>query len=244
MAQKSLVVSGILLLLFTRPLLSLTQEEYRNGSTWYAPISGTAIIECWGGGGAGGISNSGEGGGGGGAYARATVTLGLNARYVIQIGAGGGFPGMSGQDSLFQSWPENGDPRITYVLAAGGISGQGRVGGAGGEVIYHLSIGDVIYPGGNGATSIGGNAGGGGGGSSAGSDSAGGNGFSNNGSAGGAGGLPPLNASEGGYGGDLNLNGEKISDAEYLEYFGSGGGGGGKGGNAGSGILGRCVITY
>lgn len=208
------------------PIFSSAQSEiFTTSGTFTVPEGVTSVtVEAWGGGGSGSTISGvlAGGGGGGGAFARKVVAVTPLANYTVNVGVGA-TGSAAGGDSWFLD--------ASTVLAKGGSSAadDSATGAAGGQA--SLSIGDLVFNGGNGASGTGSSAGGGG--SSAGSAAAG------TGASGSAGGLPP---SEGGLGGDgrTETSGPGVSGT-----FPGGGGGGAYrtdggiavGGQGGSGLV-------
>jgi Alginate lyase/Immunoglobulin domain len=232
------------------------------GSTnWLCPADVSVIqIECWGGGGAGGSAqrtntgNAYAGGGGGGAYAKINsfaVFPGTN--YFINVGLGGSsstndLGTVPGGDSWFNT---NNSPS-SVILAKGGGGGQtvinytntGRV-GINGVSTNLVSLGDLVFTGGNGGSGLSAPVRvSGGGGGAAGDSGAGGNAsaVTNTAALGGSGVF-----TAGGAGG----NGVVSSGANGTNGFAPGGGGGGALASSANGIkiggaggVGRVVLTY
>jgi len=222
---------------------------YDASATWTCPANVTAVqVEAWGAGGAGGSGykpasgNAWGGGGAGGAYAKRTnVTVLPGTNYTINVGAGGvssvtNGATVPGGDSWF------GNSSLTNCLAKGGAGGQSVVSsgsgiaGAGGTNLS-VSLGDIVYQGGNGAAGQSSTSAGGGGGSSAGTASAGTNATSYVGAS-----AP----SGGGAGGD----GKSAGNGNGLVGSQPGGGGGGARGSStgsqtlgGTGGAGQIILT-
>lgn len=204
-----------------------------NVFTWPEGVT-TATVRCFGAGGGSGLNNgnpfplgTGGGGGGGGAWAEAIVTR-TAATATVTIGAGGG-PGVDGEDTTFEQGAS------TDVLAAGGKTGAGIVGGAGGQALD--SFGSATWSGGNGGNSS--FDGGGGGGSSAGTTGSGNNGGNGSGPTGGAAGVAPVGGHAGGAGGDRLVVGHSPTSG-----VAGGSGGDGSGAAGGTGGDGYCVVSY
>lgn len=179
--------------------------------SWTSPVTGTAIIECWGaggGGGGGGVSSStnygGGGAGGGGEYASQTVPVTAGTKYTGSIGGGGaggtaeyppnasGEAGSAGASTTFTV----GSTTITAHGGGGGTGGMfGAAPGAGGKG----STNTVHYNGGQGGSN-GGGPNGGGGGSSGGPSSAGNPGANATSSAGGNGAAAVTSGGQGSHG--------------------------------------------
>ena len=232
-------------------------STYSSTTSWTCPANVTAVqVEAWGGGGAGGSAVRGGtnksamgGGGAGGAYAKLNSTPVVpGGTYYINVGTGGvsstnHLATVSGADSWFNS---NNVPS-TFVLAKGGVGGQSivntntDVSGAGGVGTISGSIGDVLFAGGNGATSTTTSFGGGGGGS-AGTLS---NGIAPASTTNGVGALAVTN---GGNGGNANASAGSSGDGQSPTGSPGGGGGGARAASdtqryGGTGASGRVVIT-
>jgi hypothetical protein len=176
-------------------IVTWSAPTYTSSGTFTVPAGITSIIvECWGAGGAGGgtTSNSQNGGGGGagGAYAKKTLTVVPGTNYTVTVGGvttGTTSAGSNGAPSWFGT--------TGTVYAEGGAGGAAPNGGiaAGGTGSATSSIGDVVYPGGNGAdgnTTLSGGGGGGAGSTGSGGNASGttaGSGTSLNGGNGGTG---------------------------------------------------------
>ena len=96
---------------------------YNSSGTFIVPPGVTSItVQAWGAGagGAGG-SSANRSGGGGGAFATNTFAVVPGASYTVTVGNGGG-PGVNGGNSSFG----------IAVIAVGGSTGTGLVGGIGG----------------------------------------------------------------------------------------------------------------
>lgn len=200
--------------------LGQNQQTFSSSGIFTVPAGVTQItVECWGGGGNGGArtSNGIAGGGGGGAYARKLVTV-TPGNYTVTVGS-------SGQDSWFGT--------NSTVLAKGGSTPIGNVttGASGGAAAG--SIGDIVFSGGNGASSGGGISGGGG--------SSAGNSANGNNAATGAGGAAPTG---GGKGADGISNKGTGNAGNNPGGGGSGGYQNGTGGTGGAGAPGQVIITY
>ena len=219
--------------------------------TWLCPAGVTSVqVECWGGGGAGGtavrpVATTATGGGGaGGAYAKLNsfaVTPGNT--YTVTVGAGGvsvstDTQKVPGGDSWFNN--------SSTVLAKGGQGGEtvnanpGRF-GVGGTGTTTGSIGDVLFAGGNGATSTTANFGGAGGGS-AGTGSAGTAASTTTG-------VGATAVTGGGNGGNANPTSGSSGAGQTPTTTPGGGGGGARSSSAtvqagGTGAIGRVVLTY
>ncbi len=216
-----------------RVVITWSGAFYSTG-TFTVPAGVTSItVECWGGGGSGGgtTANS-AGGGAGGAYAKKTLSVTPGATYTVTVGGvrtGTTGAGATGNPTWFGS--------AATVYAQGGAGGAAPNYGtvAGGIGSASSSIGDVVYPGGNGANGTTVLSGGGGGG--AGSTGAGGNAT---GTAAGTG-----TTDGGGSGGNgLTTGGNGLTGSA------AGGGGGGAYVNnntnrtGGNGAAGKVVITW
>jgi hypothetical protein len=136
-----------------------TTQSFSTSSTFKVPAGVTTVqVEAWGGGGRGGSrtsGNNGYGGGGGGAYAKKAVTVSAtNPAYTVTVGTGSTTTA-SGLDSWFSS--------TGTIIAKGGSSvpDNTSTGAAGGS--QSLSIGDIVFGGGDGANGSSGSYGGGGG---------------------------------------------------------------------------------
>ncbi|MEA4982886.1 MAG: glycoside hydrolase family 3 C-terminal domain-containing protein [Paludibacter sp.] len=152
-------------------------------TTWTCPDGITSItVECWGGGGAGGTGKNSSatqtrpvkgGGGAGGGYAKKVVSVIPGTNYTVVVGAGGiSAPDatVNGEASYFMD--------ATTVKADGGPGGvfntsPGIYKNVAGGIATATNTGDVVYVGGNGASTYGtvSSGGSGGGGSSAGTSS-------------------------------------------------------------------------
>lgn len=201
-----------------------TEGEYTANGTFSVPCGVSSItVECWGAGGGGGGASGGTGstgqagGGGGGAYASKVVSVVAGENYNVTVGVGGNGgatganSGSVGTSSSFGS---------SIVVATGGTGGGGApvttAGFAGSGADTSSCIGDVKYPGGNGAAgknTVAKNSGGGGGAA----------GSSNNGGAaslatGGLGGVS---------GGGNGANGTTSAAGDGVTPSGYGGGGSG-----------------
>ena len=212
-------------------------KTYTTSGTFTVPAGITSIIvECYGAGGAGGGTASnymnGGGGGAGGAYAKKTLTVVPGTNYTVTVGGvttGTTSAGSNGAPSWFGT--------TGTVYAEGGAGGAAPNGGiaAGGTGSATSSIGDVVYPGGDGADGNSTLSGGGGGG--AGSTGSGGNASGTT-----AGSGTSLNGGNGGTGRTNEGNGNP----------GSNYGGGGSGAyvpdfsdhSGGDGAAGLVVISY
>lgn len=210
-------------------------DVYTASGTWTAPDGVTSVdVEAWAGGGAGGgaTANPGKGGGGaGGQYAKKTVAVVPGGNYAIVVGPGGSGgtgDGGAGGDSTFAG---------TLVVAKGGAGGTAAGAQGAGSVVG--GVGDIVYPGGDGAASTvdtNCNTGGGGGGG-AGSTGAGGNATGNTGGTG--------TVLGGGNGGDSRTN---SGNGGAGAVAGGGGGGACAESNTnrtgGAGAAGQVTITY
>ncbi|MFZ2339066.1 MAG: glycine-rich domain-containing protein [Bacteroidales bacterium] len=120
-------------------------QTFTSNGTFTVPAGVTSIIvECWGAGGGGStITANGRrgGGGGGGAYALSIVPVSPGNSFSVLVGIGGSASTQGGSSSF----------NTNTVVAAGGSGGinNSSTGGAGGSTSG--SIGDVTYPGGDGA---------------------------------------------------------------------------------------------
>ncbi len=227
-------------------------SNFTTTGTWTCPANVTAIqVECWGGGGAGGsalrIPDSGSieygGGGAGGGYAKlnsTTVTPGTT--YFISVGAGGVNNSAVNDTTVAggDSWINATNTPSTTIIAKGGAGGESAIGntsttryGVGGTGTATGSVGDIVYAGGNGATSASSIAGGGG--SSAGTGASGTAATSN------AGATAPSGGGDGGTGQTISSGGGGNGSAP---------GGGGSGARAsgtqqagGTGGAGKIVLT-
>lgn len=235
--MKNMTKIWVLLLALLAGAAEAVTDTFNASGTWTAPAGVTSVtVETWAGGGAGGgaTGNPAKGGGGaGGQYAKKVVTVVPGNIYAVVVGAGGAggtANGGVGGDSTFAG---------TLVVAKGGAGGTGAVNGAGGLGSTVGGVGDIVYAGGNGASSTvdtNCNTGGAGGGG-AGSTGAGGNAAGNTGGAG--------TAIGGGAGGSAT-NGSGNGAAGAVA------GGGGAGACAenntdrsgGVGAAGRVDITY
>ena len=233
---KGLVITS-LIYASVAAIYGQTRQVFTSSGTFTVPDGVTTIIvECWGAGGAGGgtgINNArGGGGGAGGAYARKTLSVSPGEMYTVSVGGvtlGTLSAGATGSPSWF------GSPSLVY--AEGGAGGAAPNGGTapGGTGSAANSIGDVVFPGGNGANGTATYSGGGGGG--AGSGGAGGNA---SGTTGGAG-----TAEEGGNGAaGLTAGGNGLAGYNY--------GGGGSGAyvnnntnrTGGNGAQGLVIVSW
>jgi len=227
----------VLVLLFSIYVSMGQSQTFTSSGTFTVPPGITTIIvECWGGGGAGGGSSAssvrGGGGGAGGAYAKKSITVTPGTSYTVTVGGtttGTNSAGAEGSPSWFGT--------TSTVYAQGGGGGEAPNGGTvlGGIGSAALSIGDLVYAGGNGAD--GGSSASGGGGGGAGSTGTGGNA---SGTTGGTG--TPLNGGNGGAGRTNGGNG--TAGQNY--------GGGGSGAyvnntndrNGGNGAAGAVIISW
>lgn len=222
----------------------LASQTYTSSSTWTCPPGVTQItVECWGGGGAGGgaTGNPAAGGGGaGGSYAKSNLTVIPGTVYTVTV-AGirtATTNSTAAQNKGFPSWFRN----VSTIYAEGGNGGapasSNSSNGAAGAGSTALSIGDLLYSGGNASSGnyvsgTPGGAGGGGAGTS-------GNGGNANSGIGGSG--TGLNGGNG-------ANGVSNNTAGATGFIYGGGGSGGKAnGNTdragGAGNAGLVVITW
>ena len=236
-----------LVTLFPQP--PTTTIVYTANSTFNVPAGVTSVtVEAWGGAGGGGRARgrpSTGGGGAGGAYARKVVVVTPLGSYTVTVGAGG--IGGNGTGTETQHG-RPGNPSwfgtTNTIFAQGGARGlsDGNVAngnGLPGSGSSALSVGDLVYRGGNGSqglhTSVSGYSGAGGGG--AGSTGNGGD------AAAGTGGSGTLQ-----FGGNgANGVGNSTPGANGSVY--GGGGSGGKANNftdrnGGAGANGRVSVTY
>jgi hypothetical protein len=201
-----------------------------------ADVSGSVVVELWGGGGGGGAAStntSGSGSGGaGGQYAKKTISglAGTSKTLVVgSFGAGGNSTaaGSAGGDS---TWDTN------VVVAKGGAGGAANSGTAGAGSATG-GVGDTVNAGGSGRAGVSGGASGGGGGG-AGSTGVGGS----------AGVAPAAGTGTANGGGD----GGTGTTANATPAAASAAGGGGAGGrstgsanvNGGNGAIGGATVTF
>lgn len=220
---------------------------YNNNNNFTVPATQYIKIEAWGGGGGGGSSNNTSragSGGGGGAYAKKTILLQKDEVLAITVGLGGangatnGWGSMGGNSQVLRSGANN-DPLVGAGGGGGGDPGNFASAGSGGGGAGTggiVTLGEVIYRGGNGSIGNGTNGVGGGGGAGGG-NSANGN----------AGAIPTggVGAGQGGNGATGGANNANATN-DATEY-GGGGGGSGKKVTArfgSSGKNGAVIITY
>lgn len=234
--SSSKVISNTITIIPTSPYVISTPGT----SSFVVPDGVTCIqVEAWGAGGGGGqaTGNPAAGGGGaGGAYARSTFAVTPGQTYSVVVGSGGTGgtgAGGTGGESYFNN--------TTTVYAQGGNGGAlaqtNNSNGNGGIWSSNLSVGDVVFSGGNGS-----------------------NGNYNNNNPGGAGGGGAGSASNGnnasgGTGGAANGYGGAGANGVANNTAGAPGspyGGGGSGGkartntdrNGGTGAPGQIIITW
>ena len=115
------------------------QQVYGPGTyqNWTSPVSGTVLVECWGGGGSGGGGSGnydGGGGGAGGQYAKKSVTVVKGTEYLVYVanvraGVGQNTNGNTGYQTSFGVYAS------PTVKAVGGVGGQMfDLGAAGGRI--------------------------------------------------------------------------------------------------------------
>ena len=156
-------LTGLFLFLFTflgfSDAFGQSPSVFTTSGTWTAPAGVTSVtVQAWGGGGRGGntTSNTQASGGGGGAFAQKVITVTPGTTYNVTVGQGGNQTTANGGDSFFIN--------NTTILAKGGTAAadNSTTGAAGGSSV--LSIGDIVYRGGNGGDRASSNSGAGGGG--------------------------------------------------------------------------------
>lgn len=218
-----------------------TYTTVGNG-TWICPdFVYSVAVECWGAGGGGGNVASGAsaaaaGGGGGGAYSYKVFTVEPGVVYNLSVGAGASGGTSPGGNTWFSS--------SGLMLAVGGASNNGTIGGAAGGVSGSC-IGDIIFAGGAGGNGL--NAsGGGGGGAAAWASGIGNAGSGSNSAAQGAGGSGQGDGGAGGAG-RFNALGAGNGSGGYVP--GGGGGGSWRSANTGPftggvGGAGQIKFTY
>lgn len=154
-------------------------QVFISTTTWIVPqnTSNFTVIAIGAGGGGGGVGTVESGGAGGGAGGSVAIKNNFNlvagTNYTITVGSPGigvvASKGNNGTDSWFIN--------NTFVLAKGGEGGFPNASGLGGNVDISLSIGDIVYKGGNGGSGGGLGTSGGQGGSGAGDKQNGTNGI-------------------------------------------------------------------
>lgn len=177
-------------------------------------------------------TTSGGVGGGGGAFARSFLDVGIWADTQIIVASGSVFGSVFSLNGTGLQSDDTGEWLVMANDASGATAGSDAE-----------SLGDSVFPGGNGGTVA--FTGGGGGGGAGTITKAGSDGDSSFGASGGAGGLDGDNQPSGGNGG--SGGGTPVAAEDGLTPGGGGGGGYGSGGGGaagGSGGDGRVIITY